>query len=151
MYSFWIIAKKDTIFGKTYKFQNFTFETSETFWITNVQIQFIPFNHSQSKEKIFEIVMLHFKMRQLTIIFCSIGSFGCWNNLKYIYIYNLHFFEQNIYSHQVLIHLNVPGIPVRKPLQNEQIDSWRTTGCVSFRGDLCKLVDWETFINEQKG
>ena len=38
-----------------------------------------------------------------------------------IYIYNLHFFEQKIYSHQVLIYLNVPGIPVRKPLQNRQI------------------------------
>ena len=64
---------------------------------------------------------------------------------------NLHFLEQKIYSQQVPIYLNAPGIPVRKPLQNRKIDSWRTTGCVSFRGDLCKLVDWETFINEQKG
>ena len=47
------------------------------------------------------------------------------------------------------MYLNVP--PVRKPLQNTQIDSWRTTGCVGFRGDLCKIVNWETFINEQKG
>ena len=39
----------------------------------------------------------------------------------FFYIYNLHFFEQNIYSHQALIYLNVPGIPVRKPLQNRQI------------------------------
>ena len=54
----------------------------------------------------------------------------------FFYIYNLHFFEQNIYSHQVLIYLNVPGIPVRKPLQNRQIDSWRTTGCVSL-GVIC--------------
>ena len=38
MYSFWIIAKKHTIFRRMYKFQNFTFETSETFEITNVQI-----------------------------------------------------------------------------------------------------------------
>ena len=36
-------------------------------------------------------------------------------------IYDLDFFEQKIYSHQVLIYLNVPGIPVRKPLQNRQI------------------------------
>ena len=69
----------------------------------------------------------------------------------FIYLYNLHFFEQKIYSHQVLIYLNVPGIPFRKPLQNRLIDSWRTIGCMSFRGDLCKLVDWGTFINEQKG
>ena len=27
----------------------------------------------------------------------------------------------------------------------------RTAGCVKFRGDLCKLFDWETFINKQKG
>ena len=39
----------------------------------------------------------------------------------YIYIYNLHFFEQKIYSHQVLTYLKVPGIPVRKSLQNKQI------------------------------
>ena len=39
----------------------------------------------------------------------------------FFYIYNLHFFEQKIYSHQVVIYLNVPGIPVRKPLQNRQI------------------------------
>ena len=44
-------------------------------------------------------------------------------------IYDLDFFEQKIYSHQVLIYLNVPGIPVRKPLQNrqiveEQLDVW---------------------------
>ena len=47
----------------------------------------------------------------------------------FFYIYNLHFFKQKTYSHQVLIYLNVPGIPVRKPLQNrqivkEQLDVW---------------------------
>ena len=47
----------------------------------------------------------------------------------FFYIYNLHFFKQKVYSHQVLIYLNVPGIPVRKPLQNrqiveEQLDVW---------------------------
>ena len=67
----------------------------------------------------------------------------------YIYIYNLSFFKQKVYNHQVLIYLNTPEIPVRKPLQNR--DSSRTTGCENFRGDLCKLVDRETFINEQKG
>ena len=72
------------------------------------------------------------------------------NSFFFFYIYNLHFFEQKTYSHQVLIYLNVPGISVRKPLQNRQIVSWRTTGC-EFRGYLCKLLDWETFINEQKG
>ena len=54
----------------------------------------------------------------------------------FFYIYNLHFFEQKTYSHQVLIYLNVPGIPVKKPLQNRQIISWRTTGCVSL-GVIC--------------
>ena len=27
----------------------------------------------------------------------------------------------------------------------------RTTECMKFRGDLCKLFDWETLINNQKG
>ena len=27
----------------------------------------------------------------------------------------------------------------------------RTAGYVQLRGDLCKLFDWETFINKQKG
>ena len=35
---------------------------------------------------------------------------------SFFFFYNLHFFEQKTYSHQVLIYLNVPGIPVRKPL-----------------------------------
>ena len=39
----------------------------------------------------------------------------------FFYIYNLHFFKQKVYSHQVLIYLNIPGIPVRKPLQNRQV------------------------------
>ena len=66
---------KDTIFERTCKFENFTFETSETFGITNVQTQFIPFNHSRRKERIFEIIMLYFEMRQPIIISCNIGSF----------------------------------------------------------------------------
>ena len=36
----------------------------------------------------------------------------------FFYIYNLNVFKQNVYSHQVLIYLDVPGIPVKKPLQN---------------------------------
>ena len=63
MYSFWIITKKDSIFGMMYKFQNFSFETSETFGIANVQIQFIPFNHSRRKERMFEIIIFYFEMR----------------------------------------------------------------------------------------
>ena len=39
----------------------------------------------------------------------------------FFYMYNLHFFKQKVYSHQVLTYLNVPGIPVKKPLQNSQI------------------------------
>ena len=65
-----------------YKFQNFTFETSETFEITNVQIQFISFNHIRRKENFFEVIILYIEMRQLIIIFCNIHSFGCWNNLQ---------------------------------------------------------------------
>ena len=45
------------------------------------------------------------------------------NYFFFLYIYNLHLFEQKTYSHQVLTYLNVPGIPVRKPLKNRQIDS----------------------------
>ena len=39
----------------------------------------------------------------------------------FVQINNLHFFQLKIYSHQLLAYLNVPGIPVRKPLQNRQI------------------------------
>ena len=46
--------------------------------------------------------------------------FHIYNNF-FLYIYNLQLFERKIYSHQVLVYLNVPGIPVRKPLQNRQI------------------------------
>ena len=47
----------------------------------------------------------------------------------FFYIYNLHFFKQNIDSHQVLTYLKAPEIPVRKPSQNrqiveEQLDVW---------------------------
>ena len=36
--------------------------------------------------------------------------------LIFFYMYNLQFSKQKVYSHQVLIYLNVPGIPVKKPL-----------------------------------
>ena len=62
----------------------------------------------------------------------------------FLYIYNLHFSEQKTYSHQVLIYLNVPGIPVRKPLQNRHIDSWRTTGCVSL--GVCNMAPINTLV-----
>ena len=39
----------------------------------------------------------------------------------FFYIYNLYFFKQKVYSHQVFVYLNVPRIPLRKPLQNRQI------------------------------
>ena len=42
----------------------------------------------------------------------------------FFYVYKLYVFKQNVYSHQILICLNVSGIHVKKPLQN----SWRTTG-----------------------
>ena len=33
-------------------------------------------------------------------------------------IYNLHVSKQKVYSHQVLLYLDVPGIPVKMPLQS---------------------------------
>ena len=48
-------------------------------------------------------------------ISCIIGS-----NF-FFYMTYLHVFKQKNYGHQVLIHLNVPGIPVKKPLQNSKI------------------------------
>ena len=76
-------CKERYYFRKVHNFkENFSFETSENFRITNVQIQSIPFNHTRRKEIIFEIVMFYFEMRQLIIISCNIGSFGCWNSLE---------------------------------------------------------------------
>ena len=40
-----------------------TSETSETFGITNVQIQLIPFYHRRKKEIIFRIIMFYLEMR----------------------------------------------------------------------------------------
>ena len=42
----------------TYKFQNITFETSQTFGITNVQIQPIPLYYIRREEIIFRIIVL---------------------------------------------------------------------------------------------
>ena len=61
------------------------------------------------------------------LLVCTFGSFlapvlvdaHTVNNLDFhneefffFYIYNLHFFEQKIYSHQVLLYLKVPRIPM---------------------------------------
>ena len=52
--------------------------------------------------------------------FCEkVGTFGQ-HFFFFLYI-QFTLFQTKIYSHQVLIYLNVPGIPVRKPLQNRQI------------------------------
>ena len=32
--------------------------------------------------------------------------------------------KQKIYSHQVIIYLDVPGIPVKEPLQNSWLSNW---------------------------
>ena len=60
---------------------------------------------------------------QSSNIYCTPKTHKCKSTFiyRYIDIYNLHFFEQKIYIHQVLIYLIVAGIPVRKPLQNKQI------------------------------
>ena len=42
---------------------------------------------------------------------------SCFFFFFFFYIYNLHVFKQNVYSHQVLIYLDVPGIPLKNPLQ----------------------------------
>ena len=55
--------KKNTVFEKTHKLQNVTFETSETFRITNIQVQFIPFHHSRREERSFKIVMFYFETK----------------------------------------------------------------------------------------
>ena len=47
--------------------------------------------------------------------------FECIIIIIFFFIYNLHFLKQKVYSHQVLIYLYVPGIPLRKTLQNKQI------------------------------
>ena len=60
---------------------------------------------------------------------CVQFTFGC-ALLKFFFNrYNLHVFEQKICSHQVLIYLNLPGIPAKKPFENrqlveEQLDVW---------------------------
>ena len=40
------------------------------------------------------------------------------DKIFFFYIYNLHVFKQKVYSRQVLIYLDVPGIPVKNNLQN---------------------------------
>ena len=42
-------------------------------------------------------------------------------DIVFFYIHNLHFFEQKIYSHQVLIYIKVTEIPVGKSLKKRQI------------------------------
>ena len=61
--------------------------------------------------------------------FCLLTLTKRLHNRFFFYIYNLQFFKQKFYSHQVFIYLNLTGIPVKKPLQNsqiveEQLDVW---------------------------
>ena len=60
---------------------NVTFETSEAFGITNVQIQFILSYHSRREERILK-QLFYFEMRWVVIISCNVGSFGCRNNVE---------------------------------------------------------------------
>ena len=41
--------------------------------------------------------------------------------------------------------------PSQKAITKQTDRQLKNNGMCEFRGDLCKLVDWETFINEQKG
>ena len=43
-----------------YKFQKAPLKTRETFWITNVLIQFFPFYHSQRKKEFLKLIMFYF-------------------------------------------------------------------------------------------
>ena len=62
----------------------------------------------------------------------------------FLYIRFTLFQTINLQSPGTLIYLNVPGIPVRKPLQNRHIDSWRTTGCVSL--GVCNMAPINTLV-----
>ena len=63
-------------------------------------------------------------------------------------IENLHAFRQKVYSHQVLIYLDVPGIALKKTTTKyliEQLDVFRF-------GVICaSLLTGRIFTNKQKG
>ena len=59
-------------------------------------------------------------------------------------------FRTKNYSHQVLIYLEVPGISVRKSLQNRQIGNWRTTGCLSLGVICASLLTWRHLLMNKK-
>ena len=53
-------------------------------------------------------------------------SYQCSHLLKYYQVsfflrVQLTLFKEKVYNHQVLIYLNAPGIPVKKPFQNGHI------------------------------
>ena len=85
---------------------------------------------------------------------CVNSSLFCYNRCCSLFFFlyiQFTLFEQKIYSHQVVIYQNVPGIPVRKPLQNRQIDSWRTTGCVSLGVICANLLTRRHLLMNKKG
>ena len=77
------------------------------------------FESIQTKEK-FNIYNIYSKIscKSKYVIYLF---FLLWQIFFFFYIYILRLFKQKVYSHQVFIYLNVPGIPVKKPLQNNQI------------------------------
>ena len=73
------------------------------------------------------------------------------NYFFFFYIYNLHFQNKQFTVTRYFYISTYLWSHIESHYKKTY--SWGTMGCVSFRGDLCmcKLFDWETFINEQKG
>ena len=68
----------------------------------------------------------NFSLRKKSALFATViqKSLSQWLILFFFSVYTIYTFSnKKTYSHQVLIYLNIPGIPVRKPLQNRQIVS----------------------------
>ena len=46
---------------------------------------------------------------------------------------------------------HTPWDPIQKAIAKQADRQLKNIWMFEFRGDLCKIVDWETFIDEQKG
>ena len=74
------------------------------------------------KPYLFKIVLLCWGL--LIFKHCHGGWFIELQKTHFLFVFSRDssFFKQKIHIYQVLIYLNVPGIPIRKPLQNSQIN-----------------------------
>ena len=57
------ILQRKTLFSKDVWISKCYFWTSETFRITNIQIQFVPSEQSRREEKMIEIIVFYFEVR----------------------------------------------------------------------------------------